>query len=235
MRVRMLPMKMLPAALAPLLLALPAAAVPVTLDLDAAGGGVNQADFTVTVSPFNVSDSVDADGSLALDVGFDGTTPDAIRFLPGTDVGFTDVLISVFGQTVAQTTGVRGTITSPALDVLPDGSVDLGGSVLTLDEGTVNVIGDDPANNDLAGNPIVLTLPAGSVAGLAATDLGGGQIGLVLSGPIAFGGQVDDDPVITLSVTGNLTARGVALVPEPAAAGLLALAGLVALRRRSSR
>lgn len=214
-----------------------AMAVPVALDLDAASGGVNQADFTVGVdvggTPVSVGDTLDASGSIAADVGFSGATPTSIQFLDGTDIGFSDVTLFFGPIQVAETMNVRGTITSGALAVSPTGEVDLGGSVLTLDEGFVDVIGDDPANNDLAGNPIVLTLAAGSLATLDAADLGNGSVGLVLSGPIAFSGQVDDDPVITLSVTGNLTARGIAAVPEPGFAIALASAGLLALRRRS--
>ncbi len=213
-----------------------ASAVPITLDLDTAGGGVNQADFTIDVNvgglPVSVGDTIDASGTLDANVGFAGSTPDSIQFLPTSDIGFSDVTLMFAGIQVAETTDVRGTITSPLLVVLPNGEVDLGGSVLTLDEGFVDVVGDDPANNDLSGNPIVLTIAPGNVATLASNDLGGGMVELMLTGPLAFEGEVDDDPLIELSVTGNLTARGIVAVPEPGAAIGLAGAGLLALRRR---
>ncbi len=221
------------------LLALPAMAlaVPVDFMLDAAGPGVNRADFQVDavvpiLGSITVNDSTDVSGTVAADVGFDGLLPDSLEFLPGTDLGLTDVSISLGLIPVASSTGVRGTLSGGPLVVSPTGLVDLAGTTLTLDEGFVSFIGDDPANNDLAGNPIVLTLPANSLATLASTPLGGDDVALVLSGPITFQGQVDDDPQIDLTVSANLLARGTATIPEPATLGLLTATGLTLLRRR---
>lgn len=219
-----------------------ASAVPTTLTLDPAAEGVNRADFTIDVDMFPLGTysgegTSDASGTIDADINFaaDNFTPTTIEFLDTTDLGFSDVV--VIGDVLevpmelARTENVRGTLTSPVLTVLADGSVDLGGSVLTLDEGFVGVLGDDPANNDLSGNPIVLTIPAGNVATLASTDLGNGQVSLVLSGPISFSGEVDNDPLTTLTISGNLLARGTVMVPEPATLALLPTT-LLALRRR---
>jgi hypothetical protein len=242
----MLPTKMLKLPLAVAvpavaLLAGQAGAIETSLVLDPTSPGVNQADFmlSVNISPFGLltsSGSSGASGTIVADIGFDGLLPDAVEFLPGTDIGFTDVMLieDIFGvpTLIAETQNIRGTITSPVLTVSPTGEVDLGGSVLTLDEGFIFVQDENPTNNDLSGNPVILTLPTGSIASLTSTDLGGGNLGLVLSGPIDFTGEVDDDPLITLSVTGDILARGSVLVPEPATASLLAVGALVALRRR---
>ena len=218
-----------------------ASAVAVDLALDPAADGVNRATFTVSsvfpvVGTLSADGQSDASGTLAADVGLDGLLPDSFTFLAGTDVGFSDVTLSanVLGvpQVLAETRDVRGTITGGPFVVDPDGSVDLGGSVLTLDEGFVGLLGDDPAGNDLSGNPIVLTLPAGTAATLTATDLGDGTLGLVLDGDLAFSGQVDGDPAVTLDVTGGLLARGVVAIPEPATVGLAAVGGLLLTRRR---
>ena len=166
-------------------LAVPAAmvgAAEVVLTLDPAAAGTNQADFTVSTPGFPpLSDSSDVSGTLAADVAIDGGTASSIEFLSTSDIGFTDVLLTV----------------------------------------------------DIAGNPIILELAPGSTGTLVTTDLGGGQYGLVLTSDITFSGRVDENPIIDLTVTGTLVARGIVAIPEPASAtGLAAGLGLVTLRRR---
>ena len=184
-----------------------------------------------------LSDSSDVSGTLDADVSFSGGLPSMIEFLPTSDLGFTDVLItvSVGGSTVevARTENVRGTVTSGPLSVDAAGNIDLTGSVLTLDEGLVGFLGDDPSNNELSGNPIVLVLDAGSTGTLTSNDLGGGLRELVLSSDIVFTGRVDENPIIDLTVSGTLVARGTVAIPEPTAfAGLAAGLCVMSLRRR---
>ena len=216
-----------------------AAAVPVTLDLAPPAAGVNRAAFTGSLAtPLGVAvlpGSTDLSGTVSLDVGFTGSTPTSVRFLDATDVGLTDVALSLFGVSVVETSGVRGTLTSGEIALDAAGGFDLGGATLTLDEGFVDVAGDDPANNDLAGNPLTLTLAAGDRLTLAAVDTGGGLFDVTLSGPASFEGRVDDDPVVDVAVAGNLLAAGSAVVPEPASLALLCVGGVALLPRRGGR
>ncbi|BAM03675.1 hypothetical protein [Phycisphaera mikurensis] len=217
----------------------PAAAVPVSLTLAPAADGQNRVGFVGTTSsplgPLSLPGSSDLSGTIDLDVGFTGSAVTSVRLLDTTDVGLSDVTLSALGLTVLETTGVRGTITSGEIPLNQTGNFDLGGATLSLDEGFVDAIGDDPGNNDLAGNPLVLTLASGDFLNLAAVDAGGGLFVFTLSGPVSFAGRVDDDPVIDVTVAGNLLATGSAVVPEPGTLALVASGCLLVMPRKWSR
>ena len=161
-------------------------------------------------------------------------------------MGLTDVTFTV-DSLVATISDAGGTLGSPVLPVAGDGNnggtFDLGGSILTVNQGqvAVTVFGFPVLTQDFAAEPLSPEMSPGNDGIIVVTDLGNGFHQVRFTGDLALTEAVLDDPPTTLDLAGNLIATGQVPssdIPEPS--GLLlaisaVLSGIAFLRLRRKR
>ncbi len=229
------------AGCAALLAAAPARALPVALNVDPVQTGLT-ARLENLVSDSQgvaVRGMLDAEADFGVDASY-GRVATALR-LDAATLGFSDVSLAtvVPGAIDLSASGVgvgaslsgptaTGTATAPGTSLF-----DLDGSILVLDDGMLDVVGNVLAapvawSADLAVDPLPFVFGPGSVAELVVQELGGDLVALTLTLPIDTSlSLVASDVETTLSLSGDLVLTGDVLIPEPTTGALLGVSLLL--------
>lgn len=189
-------------------------------------------------------------GGLDAELVCIGTTPDAFQIAAG-EVDLSDVALSLnlgfLGAVDAGGTGLGASLSSGI--VLPTsampgmGTYDLGGAVLSLDQGMITYNGTGPLGGALGSgsfnfegaDAVDFPLPSGTLATVK-TDVGGG---VTVTIPINVTTTVLTDPIdVTAILNGQIVLTGIK-VPEPGTLvligmGAVAMIPVIRRRRRSA-
>lgn len=198
-----------------------AQALPITWTIDS-----SVSSFTVSIPDFGAtSNAASVGGTISGDVDASGISASS-----GAIDVLDDLNLTVLGNAVTGS-GLGGTL-SGALAPIVGGVADLGGWVLSLDQGALVSTGLG-LNIDLATAPFDFVLPT-TLSTIS--DLGGGVLEWMI--PLSASTTVDASAVLPglmlgVNVSGTIVATGTP-VPEPGTTTLmlLGLAGLAARRRR---